>query len=177
MIVTLSEAGIKDAVQRIKVLQDNIEVASQNAVERLVEKGFNLATAYNTNAPQSGLEKSRVIAKVTKSGHNGYIALTGPNAVYDEFGTGEQGAGDPHPMKGQFGLNPYNSGPTIFYNEFAGRYQWRYYPMKGRPYFTEDGYTEGIPSGKQMYNTAKDLRAVKNEIVIREIENAVKRFR
>ena len=80
-------------------------------------------------------------------------------------------------MKGQFALNPYNSGPTIFYNEFAGRYQWRYYPMRGRPYFTKDGLTEGIPSGKQMYNTAKDLRASKNEIVIREIENAVKRFR
>ena len=49
--------------------------------------------------------------------------------------------------------------------------------MRGRPYFTKDGFTEGIPSGKQMYNTAKDLRASKNEIVTREIENAVKRFR
>lgn len=177
MIVRLSEAGIKDTVQRINVLKDNIEVASQNAVERLVEKGFNLATMYNANAPQSGLEKARVTGKVTKSGHKGYIALVGDSAVYDEFGTGEQGASDPHPMKGQFALNPYNSGPTIFYNEFAGRYQWKYYPMRGRPYFTKDGFTEGIPSGKQMYNTAKDLRASKNEIVIREIENAVKRFR
>ena len=34
MIVHLSEAGVKDAVQRINVLKDNIEVASQNAVEK-----------------------------------------------------------------------------------------------------------------------------------------------
>lgn len=177
MIVKLSEAGIKEAVYKIKFLKDSVNVGSQRIVEELVEKGVGIASTYNANAPQSGLEKSNVVGKTTDSGNKGYVALIGDSAVYDEFGTGEQGASDPHPMKGNFGLNPYNSGPHIFYNELAGRYQWRYRPMAGRPYFTNTGLTEGIPSGKQMYNTSKDLRAIKKDIITKELNSALKRFR
>lgn len=169
MIVQLSEVGIKDAIHRLNTLKDNIEVGSQTIVERLVEKGSAFANTYNASAPQSGLEKARVVGTVTEGRHKGYVALIGPSAVYDEFGTGEEGAADPHPIKGNFGLNPYNSGPVVstHINPDTGRHFWYY----------NGEITEGIPSGKQMYNTAKDLRAIKDTIIIREMENAIKRFR
>ena len=99
--------------------------------------------------------------------------MSGENAIYDEFGTGEQGLDNPHPMKEQFSLNPYNSGPTIFYNQFAGRHQWYYRPMAGKPYFTKSGATEGIPAGKQMYNTLQNLNKIKRNIAVNETNKVI----
>lgn len=81
--------------------------------------------------------------------NNGYqIVASGEELLYAEFGTGEEGLENPHPRKEEFGLNPYNSGPTIRLNTSTGRHFWIY-----------DGtYSEGNPSGKQMFNTSKYLK-------------------
>ena len=177
MIVKLSSYGIKDAISKINFLKDNIALASKEIIEELVNSGKNTAEALNNSAPHSGTEPSIVLGKITENGNKGYIALTGDSAVYDEFGTGEEGASDPHPLKDNFGLNPYNSGPTIFYNQFANRYQWRYYPMRGKPYYTESGLTSGIPSGKQMYNTSKYIREIKDDVIKHKIQEALQKYK
>lgn len=174
MKIELSQYGLKDAIDRIEFLKDNVKIASEDILTDLVNKGVSMGSTLNASAPKSGVEPSVVIGKITDNKNKGYVALTGDSAVYDEFGTGEEGASDPHPLKGNFGLNPYNSGPHIFYNQFAARYQWYYYPMKGRPYFTPSGLTSGIPSGKQMYNTSRYLREIKDDIVKNKIHEALK---
>lgn len=168
MIIKLSEAGIKDAIDKIDFLKDNIKVANQNIVAELVREGCETAAIYNVNALHSSVEIPTVVGKITNNGLKGYVALTGDAAVYDEFGTGENGLDNPHPMKGNFGLNPYNSGPVVSVNinEKTGRHYWFY-----------RGYTEGIPAGKQMYKTANELRKVKNDIVTKEINSALQRLR
>lgn len=75
------------------------------------------------------------------------LIASGKDVLYAEFGTGENGADNPHPRKGEFGLNPYNSGPTIKINSHTGRHFWWY-----------QGYSEGNASGKQMYLTSDYIR-------------------
>lgn len=177
--IKLNESSVKDAISRVEFLKENIEVASNTITETLVNKGTNVATQLNAAAPQSGTSKSVVIGKLTENRNKGYIALVGQSAVYDEFGTGEEGQSDPHPAKDSVtpALKGYNTGPHIFYNQFANKYQWRYYPMAGKPYYTDTGLTSGIPSGKQMYNTSKYLKDIKQDVIASVINNATKRFR
>lgn len=184
----LSEANISSLIQTISSMEDTLSSgACYDIVSELVKIGVDKAKGYNESAPKSGLQDNQIYptdAKLTGQKVNGNITMQGPNAVYDEFGTGEQGLDNPHPMKNQFGLNPYNSGSTIFYNQFAGRHQWYYQPMAGKPYFTKSGATEGIPAGKQMYNTLQDLRKVSKSVAtknanksISEINKAIEKFK
>lgn len=177
MEINLSTWSINNAIADLETMRDAIEIAAEDTVAILVEQGIGEATYLNDMAPQSGLEKSKVVGGVLENGKAGYIALTGDSAVYDEFGTGTQGERNPHPVKGNFNLKPYNSGPTIFYNQFTGTYQWRFRPMAGRPYFTNDGLTEGIPSGKQMYNTSKYLRSAKDKVIKKQFQGAIEIFK
>lgn len=41
------------------------------------------------------------------------VVMEGPQAIYEEFGTGTEGEQNPHPIKKTFDLNEYNSGKTI----------------------------------------------------------------
>lgn len=170
----LSVKQIDDLQKTIdSIVKDNIESIAADIVSNLVEKGAEKATELNDAAPQSSAVKSEVIAfsgksKKGLSGLKGYIALKGPSAVYDEFGTGEEGADDGHPLKGAFKLNAYNSGPFVstHISKTTGRHYWFYSPAKGQEYFdSETGYTEGAPSGKQMYNTSIYLRKIKQQVI------------
>lgn len=177
MKLVLSQNSIGNAVKYTRVLKNEIKDANYVIVSKLTEIGEHHARVLNAAAPQSGVTKSQVMKPVittTQTKVYGTVALFGENAIYDEFGTGEEGAANPHPMKNDFPLNPYNSGPYIFYNQFANRYQWYYKPMAGKPYFNEYGATSGIPAGKQMYNTTKYIRAKQKDVVCETINNAIK---
>ena len=169
---------IKDTVEDLKFLKSNIKTASEDIIEKLVSAGYEEASITNASAPQSGIEPSVVIQRITENRNKGYVALVGRNAVYDVFGTGEEGARRPHPKKDKASrpLNPYNSGPHIFYNQFAGVYQWRYRPMAGKPYFTETGLTQGIPAGKQIYNADMRVRKIKNDVIKETLNESIQFF-
>lgn len=168
MRLQLSTYGVNDFIKKLRFFESDMKDASIAIVNELVDEGQVIAEELNAAAPKSGKVDNDIIpvhSKVSIKGKaRGSITMQGENAVYDEFGTGDQGAENPHPVKSKFGLNPYNSGPMIFYNQFAGRNQWYYRPMAGEPYFTKHGATEGIPAGKQMYTTAKELKKKKNKI-------------
>lgn len=179
MIVPLSPAGIKQAIEKLGFLKSNINLASQEIVKQLVDIGYDTASQINTMAPQSGLEKSQVVKGVTENRTKGYVALTGPSAVYDEFGTGEEGATNPHPMKNNTSrpLNPYNSGPYVSTHiNSQGRHYWFYSPMAGKNeyYDAKTGYSEGIPSGKQIYNATKEVRARKDDVIKKQLNDAIR---
>ena len=182
MILRLSESNIKNLIDDLEYLEDSLTFASHNIVKKLVDNGYNKANELNNMAPQSGVTKSVVTkntGKTTRNGVVGYISLEGDSAIYDEFGTGEEGLSDPHPIKSNFGLNPYNSGPFVstHINSENGRHFWFYGPMSGQPYFESSGYTEGIPSGKQMYNTLKYIRNIKQDVISQELISATKTLR
>lgn len=176
--IELTVSDIKNTINDLMFLKDNIKTANEDIVRELVEAGYEEAVMTNATAPQSGIEPSYVIQRITEHGNAGYVALVGKNAVYDEFGTGEQGASNPHPKKDEASrpLNPYNSGPTIKMDK-NGHYYWMYKPMANRPYFTETGYTNGIPAGKQIYNANMYIRKIKNDVIKEKLNESVQFFK
>lgn len=168
---------VSDKIQKLQTFQDNIEDANDAIIMKVLNSGETLAKSYYSASPKTGTQKSNVISKRLKNGKGGYIALQGPQAFYEEFGTGEEGANDPHPMKPLFKLNPYNSGPYVssHINAKTGKHYWFYSPMAGQPYFESGtGYTEGTPSGKTMYHTSKDLKKKASEIANDILNKAIK---
>lgn len=165
---------VNDVTEYFRALYEQLKDVRPGLItDELCDTGVDKAKELNAMSPKTGLVDNSIYKTPTENGVAS-IVMEGPNAVYDEFGTGEEGSNNPHPLKGQFNLNPYNSGPTIFYNELAGRYQWIYRPMAGRPYFTEEGLTSGTPSGKQMYNTLNYINSIKGEIISQHIEEMLK---
>lgn len=182
MEIRLNKESINTAIEKLNNLREEItNISLTRIVDRLVNEGASEANDYTMGAPQSGLEASRVVSKTLKSGLAGYVALVGPNAVYDEFGTGEEGAADPHPLKGNFGLNPYNSGYFVSRQvDDKGLHYWIYKPMSGNSYFDIDdikGKTYGIPSGKMIYHASTHVRNIKDQIVKDELNATVKKFK
>lgn len=177
MIVKLSKQGIKDAIQKLEFLKDNIKVANTDIIQNLVNIGVAEASTINAMAIQSGAEKSQVIGRVVENGTKGYVVLTGPNAVYDEFGTGEEGLASPHPMHDTSSrpLNPYNSGPYVSTHiDYTGKHYWIYQPNAGIGNYDQSGKTYGIPAGKQIYNAAKEIKARKDDVTKTELNNAIR---
>lgn len=180
----LSEYNISSLIQKINGIEDTLNNATYDIVDTLVTTGIEQAKHFNSIAPKSG-EKDNTIdgtrAKAVDGKSTGSVYMQGDSAVYDEFGTGEEGASDAHPLKWQTlsgpKLNPYNSGPTIQINPKNGRHYWYYKPMEGKPYYDfpkeAAGYTEGIPSGKQMYNTLKHLQGIKKEVAVKQLNKAI----
>lgn len=168
-------AKISDVKEYIGTMGRDLKIAAQEIVEKLSVEGGYKAVELNAVAPQSNAQKSSV--KFGSKGYRGYITLEGPGAVYDEFGTGENGADDGHPMKGFYGLNPYNSGPFVSTHiNRQGRHYW-FTPSNSPQKMYPNNYTEGIPSGKQMYNTLQYVRRIKGKVIKEKISDALDEYR
>ena len=173
MKLVLSNYGIKDLSERLDFLKSDIEDACVEIVNELINKGSSEALRLDASVPHSSTKPNTAFVQRAKCEDNsirGKVGLQGSGIIYDEFGTGEEGASDAHPWKWQTAsgskLNPYNSGPIVSKNiNKYGRHYWFYTPMAGSSqYYAPNGYTEGIPSGKQMYNTAKMLQKEKKMV-------------
>lgn len=187
MAVKLSEYHINSLIKTLKSINGTIKYNQFNIVTELVEKGVKKAKALDNKAPRSGTERSIVTEKKARLGDDniirGKVILKGPHAIFEEFGTGEVGKSDPHPQAGElsFTVPPFYSGyitgPIVSkLVNHNGRHYWFYQPMGVRknPYFQKNGYTEGIPSGKQMYNTTKYLNNIKHKVVKSHLKEAIK---
>lgn len=184
MKLKLSVYDVTRLINELEYLSDTIDTAGETIVDKLVDAGVEKAKELNAIAPKSGLGNNYIYGKHAKRGEGGHVVMQGDDAVFDEFGTGEEGASDPHPLAGviNFSMPPYSgyiTGPVVSknINPETGKHFWYYKPMAGKPYFKEDGYTEGIPSGKQMYNTLQYLRKQKSKIASNEIKDAIKIFK
>jgi hypothetical protein len=188
--VKLSEYHINSLIKTLNSMSKTIGFKQYDIVNELVEKGAKKATALNNKAAKSGLEESVVIpikAQRYWEGNvvRGKVRLKGPHAIFEEFGTGEVGKSDPHPKAGvmSFSVPPYSGYITgdfvrTHINKY-GRHYWFYSPMGGKHtrkngYIHSNGYTEGIPSGKQMYNTGKYLNSIKGKVVSKHLKGAIK---
>lgn len=167
MKLQLSEYGITNIINELEYLNDTLTTTGGFIVDKLVDAGVAKATELNNAAPKSGIKPNTIYGEYSKEGKGGRVIMQGDDAVYDEFGTGEEGLSDPHPMKSNFPLNDYNSGPVVSKNINS----------KGRHYWFYRGYTEGIPSGKQMYNTTQYLRKEVKSVAKKELNDALKIFK
>lgn len=177
----LSTQQINQMIKRLEKLKKELNKSSEEIVKELSEMGLQeiqsnyAATPYKDGNDDVGFFTSG-------NGKNRRtIGAVGTQVLYNEFGTGTEGANSPHPQKGDFGLNAYNSGKTIRPNNNANSSASQLGIPTGEMYWTYmDGnvkkYTQGIPAGKQVYLAAKKIQKEKNKVVKKVVGEALSKL-
>jgi hypothetical protein len=147
----LSVASLDKLLSDVKDYQKKIDSAPAKITEQLAEIGAEAITQNisgitnpDGNAPGTvGMQIEGGIAKVFQQGKQ---------IAFLEYGTGEQGAGSPHPVAVKAGWK-YGSGKNIRKMK-NGKMMWRYYDrLKGHYRITD-----GIPAQKQVFKAALTMR-------------------
>lgn len=172
--VPLSVKNLKELKKKIKAFQKDIKTAEQAMVKDLVNiADKEIRQGYSTS-PYKGYEESNSFSKTKNK-----ASVKGVDVLYREFGTGTAGAQESHPIKGNFKLNPYNSGKTI-------RPAGIHIPaetgiMPGDLYwtFSKNGvkyYTTGISAGKEVYYASKKTRKNIEKIAKERVGGAISKL-
>lgn len=189
MGVKLSVYHINSLIRKLQAVggpDGAIRAAKYDIVDELVNEGVERAKILNGQATRSGLTESTIFGRrgIREKGGTirGMVTMQGPHAIFEEFGTGEVGKTDPHPQAGSlsFSVPPYTGYITGSFvsshiNKY-GRHYWFNRPMgkSGQnDYFASNGYTEGIPSGKQMFNTVKYLNKIKHKVAVKHLNDTI----
>ena len=163
--VNLSPSSIDSAIKKLQVVKKAIDDDKDNILRDLAEQTKDKIEEYYNKLQFTSSD--RPTFAVVKYG-NGYKAIArGSSVIYDEFGTGDKGQADGHPWKGDFGLNPYNSGKTIRPAKYLGKEKYTFDEANSK----DD--TQGVPSGKFMYNADIWLRENYKEIVKKKVDDVL----
>ena len=168
--VVIDESNIQDAINAFKSIYDDIDKYVEKTDEKIIQESKKyLDKQYSSRFKDPNITD---ISTEYEKMDNGYkLIAKGKDVIYEEFGTGDRGEDDPHPDKSKYNLNDYNSGYFIMSVEdignqdlldflkeegiTSGKY-WSY-RKNGERHFTQ-----GVPSGKEMWNTRNEM--IKNII-------------
>lgn len=166
---SLSLSDIRKLKSKISELKENLPKCANNITKSLADYTYNeIQNNINSTSYKDGNEDIEAFKNI--SNNNATVGMKGSQVLYDEFGTGTQGEQSPHPLKGKFSLNKYNSGrrirPAGKNNPHfpAGTKYWTYKNKNG-----DTVYTTGIPAGKQVYNASRALQKQKSKIINKEL--------
>ena len=168
--VVIDESNIQDVINAFKSIYDDIDKYVEKTDEKIIQESKKyLDKQYSSRFKDPNITD---ISTEYEKMDNGYkLIAKGKDVIYEEFGTGDRGEDDPHPDKSKYNLNDYNSGYFIMSVEdignqdlldflkeegiTSGKY-WSY-RKNGERHFTQ-----GVPSGKEMWNTRNEM--IKNII-------------
>lgn len=178
--VKLSNQGLNDLLKKINNLKSNLKESETKIVDKMAD--YTLEQIQNNFSATNYKDGNDDVAFFKKGTNNKKtVGTIGTQVLYDEFGTGEEGAKDGHEMKGDFRLKPYNSGKTIRPNNNPNSTASQLGIPLGIKYWTyKEGdikkYTTGIPAGKQVFNASISLRNKKMQIVKQEVSDALSKL-
>lgn len=159
----------------------NIGAKMQKASNGIIEDLANLALSeIKDNYAKAEYGQAGEYMDFTKTGSDTEktVSMVGPQAWYSEFGTGTYGEMQPHPLKGRFALNPYNSGETIRPASEdvsmktgipVGSLYWTYKADNGQVY-----YSQGIPAQKEVYDAGQTVQKEIPEISMKHMKEMFK---
>ena len=158
--IKLSNKDISSLINKLQVLKDDFKKLPRDISKTIAEEGLEfLDSQYASTTTDHTIDIGSISTEVIETSKGHSIVAKGSEVLYAEFGTGEKGADDGHPLKGDFNLNPYNSGPVVSTHiNKNGRHYW----------FYDNEYSEGNASGKQMFNTSEYLRKEVIKEVVKE---------
>lgn len=141
---------INNLITSLKTLSSDMKKLPNEICQEVAELGKEYLDVEYSQANVDQTIDVSSISTSTRQTNNGYqIIASGKDVIYEEFGTGEKGNDQRHPEKSKYtSLKKYNSGP--FVSTHINKY--------GRHYWFYKGYSEGNPSGAEMYNTAEFLK-------------------
>lgn len=149
---------IGDLIKSLNTLSKTLEKMPNELVNELGVLGLEKLNEKYSQRKQD--ENITDINTSIKSSENRCDILSqGKDVIYEEFGTGDKGKDDPHPDKSKYNLNDYNSGKYIRNaNEHSAKHgitSGKYWTYKKNG---EVNYTQGVPSGKEMFETSNYLK-------------------
>lgn len=156
--VGLDVGELTDLVKKLKQLSNDMKKLPDLLVEEVAHDGFlHLNTEYSLTPQDNNIQDINTDYRRTAKGYT--IVAEGQDVIYAEFGTGDKGEQSPHPEKGKYNLNEYNSGETIRPADELSAY----YGINSGLYWTyvRDGkfnITQGTPAGMQMFKTRNYIR-------------------
>lgn len=172
--ISLSTKDLNNLIKDLKKL--SISFKNLNA-EVSKELAYQTASELEKNYNSISFESSDGKANIgVENNNNTYkVFARSKGVIYEEFGTGDIGMASPHPIsQSKFGLKDYNTGQTIreadeksAKNGITSGMYWTYW----------DGnklvYTQGIPSGKFMFNTSEWLRNNRKKIIQEKVDDVI----
>lgn len=158
--------NVDSVISSLEKLEKNIDWMTQMLVTEILEDGVEYAKKQYA-AREHDPNITDINVDYNTKDMSGEIQAYGKDVVYEEFGTGDRGEQQQHPVKSKYNLNDYNSGPTIrnvsdvlegslakedldTIGISSGKY-WTY-KKNGTVY-----YTQGVPSGQEMWKTRNYL--------------------
>lgn len=164
--VNVNLNDINKIINALNTLKSDLNKMSDEVSKETADKGLAfLSKQYNSLYNDPNI--SDINTKINKTDKGYTITAYGEDVVYAEFGTGDKGQESQHPDKSKYSLNPYNSGPyirdvaTLDKDSYTMEDLSKIGITSGKFwYYEKDGigyYTQGVPAGKQMFNTMKHL--------------------
>jgi len=153
--INLNEKELNDLTKRLDNWAKMMDDAAKNIVDDLSK--YSAKKMRNIHQQSSFKSSTPMQFKIEGTEYKKTVSMSGEQALYEEFGTGTMGAMNPHPIKNQFDLKPYNSGRTIRtvskgVSEKTGLQEgtlyWTYKDEGGQTV-----YTQGIPAFKPGYDS------------------------
>lgn len=168
--VVIDESNIQDVINAFKSIYNDIDKYVEKTDEKIIQESKKyLDKQYSSRLKDPNITDISTEYEKIDDGYK--LIAKGKDVIYEEFGTGDRGEDDPHPDKSKYNLNDYNSGYFIMSVEdignqdlldflkeegiTSGKY-WSY-RKNGERHFTQ-----GVPSGKEMWNTRNEM--IKNII-------------
>ena len=172
--VKINLKDIDKLINALEVLKKDIDNLSKDIPKLIVDEGkdyLDRQYAKSPNRNDPNIDFSNIYTGVEKI-ENGYkLYAKGPDMLYEEFGTGDEGQKHQHPDKSKYSLNAYNSGQhirdvsSLNENSYTKEDLEKIGITSGRFwYYEKDGighYTQGVPAGKEMWNTRNYLKSNK----------------
>ena len=170
------EVESKELDNFLESFESKLKRACQGTLDALADRALEeMQSNYSKAEYQAGeyMDFSKVGSQNEKS-----ASMSGPQAWYSEFGTGTRGELHPHPLKGRFALDGYNShvpplgtiraaSERVAQKEDAmaagiteGTLYWTYKGADGKVH-----YTQGIPAQKEVYDAGQTVHKEMPEIV------------
>lgn len=163
--IEVDETNIKDVIQALKDMLNDIDDNVEKIMTEIATDGKNyLDEKYDDRVLDPNI--TEIFTNSTSTRNSCEIVSSGKDVVYEEFGTGDKGEDNPHPVKSNYNLKGYNTGEWIMDTAdnssprlveflatqgiYSGKY-WRY--RKDGTYY----YTQGVPAGQEMWDTRNYL--------------------
>jgi len=175
----LSTKDLQDMQKRVDEWAKKLDEASKGIVKDIADFGLKEMMRIYGEAQTQYQDSTPMDFSITGTEYQKNVTMSGQQAIYDEFGTGTIGERNSHPQKGEFGLNPYNSGRTIRKNKSANTTASKNNIPVGELYWTYkvDGvkkYTQGIPAQKEGYDSLKSAIKEAPSIIRKRVQEAFK---
>ena len=183
--INLDSKGLNQLQKEIEKMEQRTKEAAKQLAKELSEYGLKQMEETYSNFPLHGSQPNTFYIEGTDNKKD--IVMKGTQAIYDEFGTGTQGAMQPHPIKNEFNLDEYNSHviPNGTIRHATARDVMRAadrgeHIALGELFWTykdDDGvkhYTTGTPAQKEVYNSLMSTIDKAPEIIHKVMKEVVK---